>query len=172
MTSLWAGRAIPFWPQRPGVLAGDCLVLGLWSCLFFHLRFLSFVRVTLPPASLSPATETPPSGPPPPSWSSPSVSPRGPTVVHHGTSPLSLTLAAAPDCMSSCAPSVSDIQASPSNASRHPLRTEATLLPLSLSGSCITVDRLSLLRKYLKRDPKIVRSRQAKFWKLVECFSS
>jgi len=27
-------------------------------------------------------------------------------------------------------------------------------------GSCLSVDRLSLLRKYLKRDPKIVRSRQ------------
>jgi len=40
------------------------------------------------------------------------------------------------------------------------------------SGSCISVDRISLLQKYLERDPQIVRSRQAKCWKLVECFSS
>jgi len=39
-------------------------------------------------------------------------------------------------------------------------------------GSCLSVDRLSLLRRYLKRDPQIVRSRQAKCWKLVECFST
>ena len=41
-----------------------------------------------------------------------------------------------------------------------------------LLGSCLSVDRLSLLRKYLKRDLQIVRCRQAKCWKLVECFSS
>jgi len=37
---------------------------------------------------------------------------------------------------------------------------------------CLSVDRISLLRKYLKRGPQIVRSRQTKCWKIVECFSS
>jgi len=32
----------------------------------------------------------------------------------------------------------------------------------------MTVDRLSLLRKYLKRDPQIARSRQAQRYKLVD----
>ena len=37
------------------------------------------------------------------------------------------------------------------------------------TGSCLSVDRLSLLRKYLKRDPKIIRSRQHKLvWVFLE----
>ena len=45
-------------------------------------------------------------------------------------------------------------------------------ITLISSGSCLSVDRLSLLRKYLKGDPQFARSRQDKCWKLVVCFSS
>jgi len=37
---------------------------------------------------------------------------------------------------------------------------------------CLSVDRPSLLQEYLKRDPQIAWSRQARWWKLVEFFSS
>jgi len=46
-----------------------------------------------------------------------------------------LTHAASPTWVSSCAPSTSDIQASPSNPSRHTPRIEPTLLSLSLSDN-------------------------------------
>jgi len=51
------------------------------------------------------------------------------------------------------------------------VKDSAPILKRSLE-SCLSVDQLNLLRKYLKRDPQIARSRQAKCWKLVEFFSS
>ena len=58
--------------------------------------------------------------------------------MHNGTSLGSFSPAAAPTWMSSCAPSVSDIQTSPSNPSRHTPRMESTLLSLSDNSNSIS----------------------------------
>jgi len=80
------------------------------------------------------------------------------------------------------------VQRAPTRASRAPLgskiwdsrgvvvqgrfETWALCAKEAALGSCLSVNQLGLLRKYLERDLQIDRSRQAKCWKLVECSSS